>query len=186
MAKKSITGWKQKKTYELVAPDYFESKTLGETIASDPEKLAGRTILANVKDLTGDRTKQHIGLVFEVSDVSGSKAHTRFKEFIVSSAYMKSRVRKGIKKIDYIGDLALADKKVRVKIIVAARDTATMENKKEIRSIIKNTLDSHANDPIDKFVQAIVFGKVGTDIYHKIKKITSISRVEIQQVKIIG
>lgn len=186
MAKKNVTGWKQKKVYEIVAPDYFESKVIGETIADDPSKLMGRTIRVSLKDITGDRTKQFLNLVFEISNVAGSTAHTRFKEFKLSTAYMKSKIRKGMQKVDYIGDVALADRKVRVKVMVSAGKSTTMSNKKEINSIIKKAIDEHKSDTLDKFVQAVVFGKIGTAIYHKSKKITSISRVEMQEVRVLG
>jgi len=185
MAKKTVSSWKQKKVFEVVAPDYFNSKVLGDTLAADPNKLIGRTIRTSVKDLTGDRSKQYLNLVFEISNVSGSRAHTRFKQFGVSTAYLKSKIRKGMNKVDYTGDLTLSDKKVRVKIMVAARKSTTAANKKEITELIKKILNEHKSDTIDKFVQGIVFGKVGTEIYHKVKKITSIARVEIQQVKVI-
>lgn len=186
MAKKSISSWKQKKVYEIVAPDYFDSKLLGETLSADPTKIIGRTISVSVKDLIGDRTKQHITLVFEASNVSGLRVHTKFKAFEISYAYLKSRVRKGMKKISYIGDLSLADKTVRIKVMVAAGKSTTVANKKAINSEIKKTLEAHKPDTIDKFVQAVVFGKAGTEIYHKVKKITPVSRVEIQEVRVTG
>jgi small subunit ribosomal protein S3Ae len=186
MAKKSVTGWKQKKVYEIVAPDYFDSKPIGETIAEDPSKLKGRTVRASLKDITGDRTKQFLNLVFEVSNVAGSKAHTRFKSFSLSTAYLKSKIRKGMKKVDYIGDVALTDRKIRIKIMIAAGKSTTVSNQIELYQIIKKVLDEHKADNLDKFVQAVVFGKIGTSIYHKAKKVTSISRVEIQEVRVLG
>ena len=66
MAKKAVSSWKSKKRYTLVAPEYFEGRQLGSTIADDPGKLAGRTVKVNMKMLIDDRSKQYMNIIFEV------------------------------------------------------------------------------------------------------------------------
>jgi len=41
---KVVDKWKEKSWFEVIAPNYIVEKSLGETPASDPEKLYGRVI----------------------------------------------------------------------------------------------------------------------------------------------
>ena len=52
-------------------------------------------------------------------------------------------------------------------------------------SKIKAILDSHKDNKVDDIVQMVVFGKLGTEIYHNIKTINLIHRVELQEIRVI-
>ena len=101
MAKK-ISSWKQKSKYTIIAPENFENHELGDTLAKDSKQLIGRTVDVSLRDLVGDKSKQHLKLVFEVNDVEGSKANTQFKAFTANPGYLRSKVRKGSSKIDCV------------------------------------------------------------------------------------
>ncbi|MFH1835122.1 MAG: hypothetical protein ABH851_02915 [Methanobacteriota archaeon] len=183
--KKKISSWKQKKTYNVLAPDSFNNKILGVTLSADPKNLIGRTITISAKDLTEDRTKQHFNLTFEVTDVSGEGAKTKFKKFTVSSGYMKSKVRKKTTKIDFISEASFEGVKTRVKVMISGGRGISRDQKKQISEKIKSIFNSHKDKKIDDVVQMIVFGKLGTEIYHGLKTINQIYRVEIQQLKVV-
>ncbi|MFH1126257.1 MAG: 30S ribosomal protein S3ae, partial [Candidatus Altiarchaeota archaeon] len=125
MAKAKLTGWKQKRPYVIQAPEKFEYHELGTTIASDPKLLVGRTVNVSLSDLTNDRSKQHLMVLFEVYEVAGEKAKTRFKKFYISSGYLKSKIRKGVGKIDYQTDLSLQGEKARIKVTVLVPQRVT-------------------------------------------------------------
>ena len=99
MAKKTVSAWKQKKLYTILAPENFDSQELGYTITADPEKMKGRTVKMSLDELTGDRSKQYIILVFSLDEVKGDKVQTKFKKFYMSEGYLKSKVRKGSTKV---------------------------------------------------------------------------------------
>jgi len=183
MAKKSLTGWKQKRTYVIQAPEKFDYQEVGSTIASDPKLLVGRTINVSLSDLTGDRSKQHLVVAFEINEVAGDRAKTAFKRFGVNSGYIKSKIRKGMNKIDYLGDFTLSDASLRVKVTVITSKSLTSPKRKDIVSCITKVLSKYKKVRLDEFVQQVLFGKVGTDIYRKVKKITPINRVEVFEIK---
>ena len=102
---KEISSWKQKTLYRIIAPENFESKEVGNTLASDPKNLIGRRIDVSLKELTDDKTKQHLKVILEINDVKEDRALTKFRMFSASQGYLHSNVRKGMSKIDYIGRL---------------------------------------------------------------------------------
>jgi len=67
--------------------------------------------------LTDDRTKQHLKVILEITEVREGTAFTRFKVFEANQGYLHSKVRKGMSKVDYIGFLNFPDGRVRVKIM---------------------------------------------------------------------
>jgi small subunit ribosomal protein S3Ae len=185
MAKKTarISSWKSKRFYTILAPEKFELKEIGTTLTSDPKSLAGRTVDVSLADLTKDRSKQHIKLVFEVHDVKGDKAYTRFKRFEIPVGYMRSKVRKGATKIDYLDTLALADAKVMVRVSVLSSRKISSTKVRDLNLEVRKILEKQGKGKLDEFVQQVIFGKVGTEIYRKLKKITPLSRVEVWEVR---
>ena len=182
---KEISSWKQKVTYKLIAPENFESQEVGTTLGSDPKNLVGRLVDVSLKELTDDRTKQHLKVVLEVTDVKDDRAMTKFKRFFASQGYLHSKVRKGTSKIDYIGRMELTDSKVRIKIMAVTHKTINSSQKKEILARIRKSVENYKNASLNEFVQATLFGKLGTDIYHNSKSICPISRVEVEEVKVL-
>jgi phosphotransferase system enzyme I (PtsI) len=68
---KTVTTWKSKKVYQIVTPENFDFREIGETVASDPERLKGRTVNSSLGELMDDRGKNYMNLVFEIVDVKG-------------------------------------------------------------------------------------------------------------------
>lgn len=182
MAKK-ISSWKQKKTFRLLAPESFNSQLLGTTLALDPKNIIGRIIQVSMKELTDDRSKQHHNISFEVFDVEGDAAKTRFKKFIIAGSYLKSKVRKGMTKIDYVGDASFKEDTARIKVMIAAGSGVSSQQRKAVRAVVAKTIKNHEESTIEDFVQMTVFGKLGTEIFHGIKNICHVHRVEVQEIK---
>lgn len=185
MAKK-ISSWKQKSIYTIVAPENFNFQEIGETLSNRPENLIGRTVDVSLRDLTGDKTKQYLKVIFEINEVKGSKAHTKFKRFDVNSGYLRSKVRKGTSKIDHIQRINIEPNLgIRVKVVAVTHQNIKNSREADITAKISEMLDKYNNTKLDDFVQSTLFGRIGTEIYREIKKIAPVRRVEIEQVKII-
>jgi len=186
MVKKTVSAWKQKKLYTIVAPENFDSQELGYTITADPEKMTGRTVKVSLDELTGDRAKQYIILVFSLVDVKGDKVYTKFKKFYMSEGYLKSKVRKGSTKIDYMTDFTFGGMNARLKMMLLSRHRITSPQRKQILSEVSNILERHKANNFDQFLQAIVFGKFGTEVYKRVKAICPVNRVDVYQLEIKG
>lgn len=181
--KKKISSWKQKKAFNVVAPDSFNNQFLGQSITADAKNLVGRTMTVSAKDLTEDRTKQQFNITFQITKVEGDTAETQFKKFGIATGYLRSKVRKKMAKIDYMGNVSFGGDKTRVKIMISAGRKVSREQKKALSDKIRQILDSHKDSKVDDIVQMVVFGKLGTEIFHSIKKTAQIHRVEVQEIR---
>jgi len=184
MAAKTVTSWKNKKVYQILAPENFEFQEIGETISSDPANLKGRTINVSLGELTSDRSKNYMNLIFEITDVNGDKAQTRFKKFFIPTGYLRSKVRKRTSKVDYMRDIRVGERKVRVKIMILSRHKISAVQTASLKAGVQRVLDEFAKDGVDKFVQQTLFGKLGTEIYKRIKSVCPIMRVEVYTLEV--
>lgn len=188
MVSKKKIPWKQKSMYKIIAPEIFDSGEIGVTMANSPDSLIGRTIDVSLKDLTGDKSKQHLKVLFEIEKVNaeGKKAKTRFKEFYLNPSYIKSKVKKGISKIEYAKNLDLSDNvKAWMNVVLITHSTIQTSKVKDISSITSKILDKYKKSTLNEFLQLALFGKIGTEIYNKVKKVTPIKRVEVERIKIL-
>jgi len=186
MAKKKKAGsWKDKSIYEIIAPENFDSISLGTTVASSPALLPGRSVDVSLKNLTGDRGKQHLKVVFEIDKVEHNKAHSSFKLFEINAGYLKSKIRKGCSKIDYTDRVDFKNQKVKIKVMTVTHKHIQSSQKKEIIAKISAIIKAHRKDNLNEFAQAALFGKLGTEIYHGIKNICPVRRVEVEWLEVL-
>jgi len=181
--KKSVSTWKKKSVYSIVAPENFDSQEMGTTVASDPALLVGRTMKSSLADLIDDRRKQHLNLIFEIVRVEKDKAYTRFKKFFIPTGYLRYKVRKGNTKIDLITDMNFGGEDVRIKVMVLSRFRVTDSKRKELVQIAEKILEKNSKNKPEKLLQLTLFGKLGTEIYKSCRKIVPISRVEVYHIK---
>ncbi len=184
MARKKISSWKKKQFFEIVAPKEFEYRKVGECIANDPDSIMGRTVDVSLWEMLKDKTKQHMKIIFEIIDIKGGKAHTRFKKFEVNPGYLRSKVKKGSSKIDSIIHLKLKDDvKIHVKVITLTHKHVSSSKERDIRSKVSEIIESYRNRRINDFVQQAIAGKMGSNIYKEVKRISPVRRVEVEEIK---
>ena len=90
----------EKSWYTIKTPVAFEDKEIGETPAKDADLVIGRTVEVTMRELTGDFSKQYIKLQFEVDNVSGNIANTKFTGHKTTTDYVRSMIRRGTSRID--------------------------------------------------------------------------------------
>jgi small subunit ribosomal protein S3Ae len=185
--RKGIDTWKTKKMFEVRAPKMFGEAHIGDTIASDSSALIGRVMEVTMRDLTGDFSKQHIKLKFQITDVDGNIANTRFKGQSLSRDYMRSQIRRKTTRVEGVTDVETKDRvKLRVKTIALAVGRAQTAQERLIRRIMSETVKRLARTAsLDQFVHEIVLGKVAAEIYKKANKIYPLKRVEVRKTKLL-
>ena len=182
---KAIDKWKQKTRYKILAPQDYDYKVLGTTMSADAKKLSGRTIKVSMRDVTGDKAKQHQNLIFELSTAEGTGVHTKFKKYIVARNYLNSMVREGSSKIQFVEDIEFPDAKMRIKIMVTTRGHKQSAQKKEIIKKMSRMLNAHKGDSLQNFTHLLTTEKLGMEMYHNIKNICPIGRLEIAEVSVV-
>ncbi|ASJ00575.1 30S ribosomal protein S3ae [Thermococcus gorgonarius] len=180
--------WKLKEWYVVYAPDFFGSKEIGLTPADDPEKVIGRVVETTLKDLTGDFTKGHVKLYFQVYDVKGQNAYTKFKGHTLARSYIRSLVRRRTTRVDGIFNVTTKDGyKLRVMGMVIAYRRIQTSQERAIRKIIQDIIYKKAEElNFADFVLQSVNGQIASEIAKEARKIYPIKRAEVRKIKVLA
>ena len=184
-ASKSVDKWKLKKKYDVIAPDIFNNVQIGPIFANDDNAVIGRVIDTALSKLVNSN-QHHVKVVLKVVGVKGFQALTSVKEVELSRAYVSAQANPGSDIIEDAIDAKTSDGKgVRVKTLMFTHRKAHADQKKALRIIAKEAITSAAQRlDYDHFVQEIVFGKIGSQIFNKGKKVVPLGRVEIRKLEL--
>jgi small subunit ribosomal protein S3Ae len=172
----------------IVAPPYFGNVELGSVPAEEPEQLIGRVAEATLYDITGDFSHQYLKMFFQVNEIDGKTARTLFKGHEYSRDYLRSLVRRRTTKVDGLFNLTTKDSyKLRVAISALTLSRIKTSQEKIIRQIMTRIIKEKALAlTLDQFVQEMVLGKIGSDIYNESKKVAPLRHVGIRKSKLVG
>jgi len=194
MAKKGKTvsrkvkdKWKAKEWYKVYAPAMFNQVLLGETPGADPSNLVGRTTEATVHDLTGDFSKMHVKILFQINEVRGYDAYTVFMGHDLTSDYVRRLTRRKRTKTDHTIDVRTKDGYlVRVKTMSVADRRIQSSQKSAIRMIIEEGISQAVVEmTVSDLVRSIISGDLAKDIARSCKTIVPIKRVEIRKTEVL-
>ncbi len=179
--------WKLKKWYKVVAPPIFGNMVIGTTPADDPLKLIGRVMETTLYDITGDITQVHVRLYFQIIDVKGDTAITRFKGHELSRDYMKSLIRRKSSKIQGIFNVATKDNyHLRLTIVALTSYRCKTSQKRAIRKIMEEYVKTHVPEiTLDELIQEMLFGKMSSILAERARKIYPIRKVEVYKSKLL-
>jgi len=180
--------WKEKNWYTVTAPQLFGEKEIGVTPARDPKLLSKRRVEATMRELTGDFSRQYVKLKFEIENITGDKAATRFIGHEVTTDYVRSMIRRGTSRVDAPKIVKTKDGyKIKIHILAITTRRAKSSQQRYMRKIIEDKIEEIANDKtFDELVEGIVTGKIASEIYHEAKKVYPLKRVEIIKTKVLG
>ena len=180
--------WKEKSWYTIKTPVAFGDKEIGTTPARDPELVYGRTVEVTMRELTGDFSKQYIKLQFEVDNVNGNIANTKFTGHKTTTDYVRSMIRRGTSRIDASTVVTTKDeRKIKLHVLAVTIRRAKSSQQKYMRQVIEDLLkETAAERTYEELVKSSVNGKLASEIYHTAKKIYPLKRVEIIKSKVIN
>ena len=186
MAVAKAEGWKAKVWYNLVAPEMFGKANIGETIADIPEKLVGRVIEVTLGELTNDLSRQNIKLILKVDSVGGDSAYTKFTGHQLTQDYLRSLVKRSTSNIETNISVKTKDNyTIRVKPSCFTIKRARSNQVKAIRSIMNDVIVNRAKEmDMEQFIQEIITGKLSASIYHDVKPVYPLRRVEVRKTEI--
>lgn len=186
-----IDKWSAKDIYQVYTPPGFlegEERLIGETVADDPQKMIGRVIEVSLgDDLINDYTKRHVKLQFQITDVTGNKAQTRFKGHSFARDHLRFLVRRRRTRIDSISTVKTKDG---VLYRVTATGFTTHRSKASQKDAIRRQMmtiveDRAAELDNDEFIREATNGKIGSLIYFQVKRLFPMRGVEIQKTKLL-
>ena len=180
--------WKEKKWVSVRAPDSFNNITIGYIPITDDEKAKNRVLEVTLFDiLKGDPSQHQYKIYFQIDDVKDDKATTIFKRYEYAKEFLRSLVRRGSSKINFIIDAKTKDGSIfRIKVLALTHRQLNTSRKHSLRLIAKQVIEKNvAQMDIDQFVQAACYGKINSDIMGEAKKIIRLRHVGLEKVKLI-
>jgi small subunit ribosomal protein S3Ae len=179
--------WKEKSWYTIKTPIAFGDKEIGDTPSRDPDFLIGRRVDVTMRELTGDFSKQYIKLKFEVDNVVGNIANTKFIGHQVTTDYVRSMIRRGTSRIDALVPVKTKDEhKMKLHVLAITTRRAKSSQQKFMRETVIDLVQKLAADrSYEDVIETSVNGRLASDIYHRAKKIYPLKRVEIIKSKVL-
>ncbi len=179
--------WKLKKWYRVLAPEFFGNVEIATTPADDPSKVLGRTFEVSLFDLTGDFSKHHIMLKFQVVNVEEDVARTWFKGHELARDYVRSLIRRKSSKVVAITNVTTSDGYVlRVAAVSLTTYRCKTSQKSTIRKEMMRILSERASQTsLAELVKSMVFGTLAAEMFESCKKIYPIRKVEIYKSKLL-
>ena len=180
--------WKEKKWVSVSAPDSFNNVHIADIPITDEEKAKGRVIEVTLFDiLKGDPSQYQYRLYFQIDKVVGEKATTIFKRYEYAKEFLRSLVRRGSSKINFVIDAKTKDGYVfRIKVIALSHRELNSSRQHALRLIARKIIEkSVPNMTIDEFVQASCYNKINSDIMAATKKIIHLRHVGLEKVKLV-
>ncbi len=186
MAVTKTEGWKAKQWYNVVAPEMFGKNNIGETVAEEPEKLIGRVIEITLGELTNDLSKQNTKLILKIDRVGGDTAYTKFVGHQLTQDYLRSLVKRQASAVETNIPVTTKDGyTIRVKPSCFTIKRARVNQVKAIRQIMNKVIEAKAKEmDMPQFVQEVITGKLSASIYHDVKPIYPLRRVEVRKTEI--
>ncbi len=178
-----------KKTwYEIIAPEMFGNKVLGETLAVDSRQLVGRNISVSIMELGRDFQKFYIKLNLKIDRVEGSRAYTRFVGHEVITERIYRMVQRRTRRVDCIQEAATKDgEKIRVKTILILSRRVGTSIKYEVRAKLKETVKSAVGEKtLSELMNMIINDELQRAVWSECRKIYPVSAVEIRKTEVMN
>ena len=180
--------WREKHWITIHAPESFNVVPIAYVPITDAENAIGRVLEVTLYDiLKGDPAQHQYKMYFQIDKINGDKASTIFKRFEYSKEFLRSLVRRGSSKINFIIDIKTKDGYIfRVKVIALTHRQLNTSRKHALRLIIKDVINNTVPQmTVEQFVQATCYSKINSDIMAAIKKIIRVRHVGLEKVKLI-
>ena len=180
--------WREKKWITVMAPDSFNNIPIAYIPITTDETAKGRVIEVTLFDiLKGDTSQHQYKIYFQIDKVEGDKATSIFKRYEYSKEFLRSLVRRGSSKINFLAEVKTKDGYIfRIKVIALTHRPLNTSRKHALRLIAKDVMDKTIPSmTIDQFVQATCYGKINSDILAAAKKVIRMRHVGLEKVKLL-
>jgi small subunit ribosomal protein S3Ae len=180
--------WKEKRWVTVLAPDSFNNVPVAYVPITNDKTAVGRVVEATLFDiLKGDPSQHQYKLFFQINKVTEEKATTVFKRYEYAKEFLRSLIRRGSSRINFVIDTKTKDGYVfRIKILTLSHRELNTSRKHALRLEAKKQIERIVPQmTIDEFVQAACYGKINSDIMAATKKIIRVRHVGLEKVKLL-
>ena len=180
--------WREKKWVNVVAPDSFNNVPIAYVPITDDETAKGRVVEVTLFDiLKGDPSQHQYKMYFQIDKIEGDKALTIFKRYEYAKEFLRSLIRRGSSKINFVFDVKTKDGYIfRIKVLALTHRQLNTSRKHALRLIAKEVMEKTIPQmTIDQFVQATCYGKINSDIMAAAKRVIRMRHVGLEKVKLV-
>ena len=180
--------WREKKWVTVSAPDSFNNVPIAYVPITDDVNALGRVLEVTLYDiLKGDPSQHQYKMYFQINKVEGDKATTIFKRYEYSKEFLRSLIRRGSSRINFIIDIKTKDGYVfRIKVLALTHRQLNTSRKHALRLIARDVINNTVPQmTVDQFVQATCYSKINSDIMAAFKKVIRVRHVGLEKVKLI-
>jgi small subunit ribosomal protein S3Ae len=183
--------WRSKHWYKVRAPGLFQHVEIGETMASEPEQVVGRTLMTTLQELSGgaDIGKAHIKLRFQIDRISGENtAESRFVGHELTSDYVRRLARRKRSKIDTSLIVTTKDGvQIVLKPVAVGEQRLQTRLRAELRLKLRSLLTEEAAvKTAPEFVREMLQGELGKLLAHGLKTLYPLKKIEIRSSVVLG
>ena len=180
--------WREKKWVTVTAPSSFNNVPIAYVPITSDEAAKGRVIEVTLYDiLKGDPSQHQYKMYFQIDKVEGDKATTIFKRYEYAKEFLRSLVRRGSSKIEFVLDIKTKDGYIfRIKVLGLTHRPLNTSRQRAFRLIAKDVMEKTIPQmTIDQFVQATCYGKINSDIMGAAKRVIRMRHVGLEKVKLV-
>ncbi len=180
--------WKEKRWVTVMAPESFNNIPIAYVPITSDKTAVGRVVEVTLFDiLKGDPSQHQYKLFFQIDKVTEEKATTVFKRYEYAKEFLRSLIRRGSSRINFVIDTKTKDGYVfRIKILTLSHRELNTSRKRALRLEAKKQIERIVPQmTIDEFVQAACYGKINSDIMAATKKIIRVRHVGLEKVRLL-
>ena len=180
--------WKEKRWVTVFAPESFNNIPIAYVPITSDKTAVGRVVEVTLFDiLKGDPSQHQYKLFFQINKVTEEKATTVFKRYEYAKEFLRSLIRRGSSRINFVIDTKTKDGYVfRIKILTLSHRELNTSRKHALRLEAKKQIEKIVPQmTIDEFVQAACYGKINSDIMAATKKIIRVRHVGLEKVRLL-
>jgi small subunit ribosomal protein S3Ae len=180
--------WREKRWVTVFAPDSFNNVPIAYVPITSDETAKGKVLEVTLYDiLKGDPSQHQYKMYFQIDKVEGDKAKTIFKRYEYAKEFLRSLVRRGSSKIEFVIDLKTKDGYIfRIKVLGLTHRPLNTSRQRAFRLIAKDVMEKTIPQmTIDQFVQATCYGKINSDIMGAAKRVIRMRHVGLEKVKLV-
>jgi ribosomal protein S3AE len=182
VVKKAAKVKGKKKWVTIIAPKSFDSITLGETHVEEPNKAVGKTVVANLMNLTGDMRKQGVEIRFDVVKVTDGKAYTAATGYELVPGTLKRLIRRGRSKVsDSLVLKTATGRFIRIKPVIITANPASQGACTEMRLKAREKLKQVVlGVSFDRLLQDLIEYKVQRVVRDDVNRTHPVKNVEVK------
>ncbi len=178
--------WRSKVWFKVRAPGLFQHAELGETLATEPEALIGRSLETTLSELSGgtDVARAHIKLRFAIEDANAQDhvANARFVGHELTSDYIRRLARRKRSKIDLSTTVTTKDGvEITLKPVAVSEHRLQAKLRTRLRAKLRELLVTiAAQKAAGELVRDMLDGELGKALSNGLRPLYPLKKIEIR------